>query len=252
MPHEIEAAHADVNKAREYINRYDEDIRESLEDDLRTAEKKNDLAREELKQEKPDYFKVCKLAREANEAADKILIQARDEHEAAEGLRAKAASTRRDASAKVSIARTYIEVHHPVVRSEARNYLINATEALRQADTAIDTNSQISLASKAESAADQAYSLAQRDVNSTTMNIPNIGTPNVPTTSTIPTILIPPMGRPSGGVSSWGSKRSSRPSSGGIIGRIGRGGGGSSGWGSRGGGFSSGGGSRGGGGSSGW
>jgi uncharacterized membrane protein YgcG len=232
-PDEINAAQADVAKAWEYINRYDEDIRESLEDDLLAAERKNELAKEELRQERPDYFRVCKLARESNEAADRILIQARDEHEAAERLRAKAASSRRDASAKVSIARKYVEDHHPVVRSKARNYLISAVEALRQADAATDVNAQISLALKAESAAEQAYSLAQKDVSSTTMNTPGIS--------------IPPIFFPTGGTPSWGSRRSS---SSGSSSTIRRGGGGSSGWGSRGGSIGRGG-SRGGG-STGW
>jgi hypothetical protein len=239
-PDEINAAQADVAKAWAYINQYDEDIRESLEDDLRAAEKKNELAKEELRQAKPDYFKVCKLARESNEAADRILIQARDEHEAAERLRAKAVSTRRDASAKVSIARSYIEVHQPVVRAEARNYLSNAVQALRQAETAIDSNSQISLALKAESDADQAYSLAQRDVNGLTGNIHGIG---IPTTIPIPTTT----GHSPGGGFYWGSRRSSSSGSGTIR----RGGGSSSSWGSRGGSIG-GGGSRGGGGSTGW
>ena len=245
-PNEIAAAQSDVTKAWEYINRYDEDIRESLEDDLRTAERKTELATEELKQEKPDYFKAGKLARESNEAADRILIQARDEHEAAERLRAKAAGVRRDASAKVSIAKMYIEVHHPVVASEARNYLINAVEALRRADAATDVNAQISLALEAEAAADQAYALAQRDVDSTTRNIPNMG---MPTRTTIPTILIPPGGHSPGGYPSWGSRRNSGSGSGNTIRR---GGGGSSSWGSKGGRSGGGGASRRGGGSTGW
>jgi uncharacterized membrane protein YgcG len=243
-PGEISDVQADIDKAWEYINRYDEDIRESLEDDLRAAQKKNDLAREELKQARPDYFTVCKLAREAHEATDKILIQARDEHEGAERLRAKATSARRDAGARVSIAKTYVEVHHPVVRGEARDQLITAIEALRQADSALDSSSQIALAVKAESAADQAYLLAQRDVNSTTMNIPNIGRPGMG----IPTIIIPPMGHRPGSNQSWGSRQSGNANFG--IPRM-PGGGGSSSWGSRGGGFGGGGGRKGGG-SSGW
>jgi uncharacterized membrane protein YgcG len=236
---EIEAAQADITRAWEYINRYDEDIRESLEDDLHAAERKNELAREEIRQDKPDYFRVCKLAREANEAADKILVEARSEHEAAERLRAKAASTKRDASAKVSIARMYIDNHHLVVRSEARNYLVNAVEALRQAETALDTNSQISLALKAEFDADRAYSVAQKDVDSSTVSIPNI-----------PAIIIPGMGTPLGSRPSWGTNRpsssSSRPSQR-------KSGGGSSGWSSRSrGGSIGGGGSHRGGGSTGW
>jgi uncharacterized membrane protein YgcG len=232
-PQEISAAQADVKLAWDYINRYDEDIRESLEDDLRIAESKNETARMELQQGKPDYFKVVKMAREANESADKILIQARDEHEQAERSRVRAASVRRDADAKVSIASRYVQNHYPVVQPEAKRYLANAVESLRQAEAAPGINDQISLATQAESAADQAYSLAQRDVNSTNMSIPNIN---------IPTILFPGRGQPSGGRPSWGSSRpsgsSSRPATR-------PGGGGSTGWGAKGGTSSKGGGSTG-------
>jgi predicted DNA-binding protein (UPF0278 family) len=100
FPAEIDAAEADIKKAWDYINKYDDDIRESLEDDLRAAEKKVEEARTELNKEKPDFFIVCRLAREANESADKILVQARDEPETAERLRAKAASAKRDATSK--------------------------------------------------------------------------------------------------------------------------------------------------------
>ena len=198
-PSEISTAQTDIASAWDYINRYDDDIRESLEDDLRAAESKNNLAKEELNKPQPDYFKVLKAAREAHESADKILVQARGEHEMAERLRAKAASSLRDAGAKVSIAARYIENHHPVVQQEARSYYTNAVEALRQAQAAPDTNSQIALASQAESAADQAYSLASRDVNNTTMNIPNFGRPSsgIPNMG-IPTIIIPPVGRTPG------------------------------------------------------
>jgi len=243
-PNEINAAQADAAKAWEYINRYDEDIRESLEDDLRAAEKKNDLARTELGNEKPDYFKVNKLARESNEAADKILLQARDERETVERLRAKAVTSRREARAKVSLASEYLEDHAAVVKNEARNNLNHAMEALHQADAAADINSQISLATKAESAADQAYSLARRDVTSsqeehqTTRDMPDMNLPDI-----ITTILLPTMGGSSGHNAPWGSRRSSGPGSG-NMGR--QGGGGSTSWGSRGGG------SHGGGGSTGW
>jgi hypothetical protein len=212
------------------------------------------MAREELKQEKPDYFKAGKLAHEANDAADNILIQARNEHEAAERLRAKAVSLRREANSSVSIASKYIEVHHPEVRSEARNYLVKAVESLRQAEAAADVDSQIALASQAESEADRAYQLAQSDVASTTMIIPRIS---------IPTIIIPPMSPPGRSQQSWGYPRPSSHdfghnsgSGGGFFrpggGTIRSGGGGSSGWGAGGRGGGGGGGSRRGGGSSGW
>ena len=237
---EIDAAQADVTKARDYIAEYDADIRESLETDLRAAADKNERAREELKKEKPDYFQVCRLAREANEEADKILIQARSEHEAAERLRAKAASTWRDAQAKVSIASRYVENHHPVVQGDARRYLNTAVEALRQVDLTDDPNSRISLALNAEQAADQAYTLAQRDVQSTSRSIPNVS---------MPTILFPPAGHAPSGAPPWGSRRTTSP---GFPSAPGRTGGGSTSWGSRGGMSGGGGGGRRGGGSSGW
>ena len=244
-PAEIAAAEADVAKAWEYINRYDEDIRESLEDDLRSAESKTNSAKEELSKEKPDYFNVCKLSREANDAADRILAQARDEHEATERLRVKAASARRDAYAKVSVARKYVEDHMQVVRGEARNHLSIAEDSLQQADAASDANAKIALVSRAESAADLAYTLAQQDVNNSRQRpMPTSGMPrqNTPDIIIVPGIPLPTARRGGGGGSPWGSPRTSRP---GSSGPIGRGGGGSTSWGSRGGGGRRGGGSTG-------
>ena len=253
---EIDAAQADVVKAWDYINRYDDDIRESLEDDLRTAEAINEMARVELKLEKPDYLRVCKLAREANEAADRILAQALDEHEAAERLRTRAASAMRDASAKVAMVSRFVQVRHPFVQDRARNRLVEAREALQQAGETTDINARISLAERAESAADEAYSLAQRDVNACGGR-PQVGSDGAgfnPPNINIPAILFPSGGWSSGGTRPWGSRpgsssrpsTSSRPSSSGR-----RGGGGSTSWGS--GGRSGGGRSAGrGGGSKGW
>jgi uncharacterized membrane protein YgcG len=245
-PAEISAAEIDIKKAWDYINQYDEDIRESLEDELRAAENKNNMAKEELDKAKPDYFSICKLAREANESADRILVQARNEHEATERLRSKAASTRRDASARVSITRKYVEDHYQVVKTEARNYLSAAEEALRQADVAADIEAQLALTSKAETAANNAYSLAQQDVNNSWQR--PVSYPETPVQNTPPIIFpgIPsaPAERPpsgGGGNTSWGSPRGPGPNTSGTI----RHGGGSSSWGSRGGSGQTGGGSRG-------
>jgi hypothetical protein len=232
FPAEIDAAEADIKKAWDYINKYDDDIRESLEDDLRAAEKKVDETRSELNKEKPDFFVVCSLAREANESADKILVQARDEHEAAERLRAKAASAKRDATSKVSIAKEYIQDHSGVVKAFAKKSLADAEDSLRLFDTVDDTEMKITLAIKAQKLAEKAYNLARKDFNSSTTIIPVF----IPTP--FPVRNAPP--------SSWGT-RHSRPFS------TGHSGGGFSSWGSRsGGGSSSWGGGHSGGGSSSW
>jgi uncharacterized membrane protein YgcG len=229
FPAEIDAAEADIKKACDYINKYDDDIRESLEDDLRAAEKKVEESRSELNKEKPDFFMVCRLAREANESADNILIQARNEHEAAERLRAKAASAKRDATSKVSIAKEYIQDHSGVVKTQAKKSLADAEDSLRLFDTVVDTEMKIALAEKSQKAAEKAYTLAKRDFNNASTVIP---------------IFIPtPFAARNAPPSSWGTRYSGSSSGG-------RSGGSSSSWGSRSGGGSSswgGGGSRGGG-----
>jgi uncharacterized membrane protein YgcG len=246
FPAEIDAAEADIKKAWDYINKYDDDIRESLEDDLRAAEKKVEESRSELNKEKPDFFMVCRLAREANESADNILLQARDEHEAAERLRAKAASAKRDATSKVSIAKEYIQDHSGVVKAFAKKSLADAEDSLRLFDTVDDTKMKITLAVKAQKLAEKAYNLARKDFNSSATIIPVF----IPTP--FPVRNAPPSswgtrhsgssssGRSGGGFSSWGGSHSGGGSSswGG-----GHSGGGSSSWG--GGGGHSGGGSRG-------
>ncbi len=230
VPGEISAAQADINKAWDYIKRYDEDIREALEDELKAAENNNNLAKEELNKSRPDFLAAGKLAREANEVADRILLQARNEHEAAERLRSQVVSTARDASVRVSIARKYIDDHHEVVKTGARNALNNAEQSLRQADAAVETNAKISLATRAEAQAKEAYSLAQSDVNNSWQKpsptygsggtgIPPIIIPNIPKPST-------GQGQPSGGSASWGTPRPHRPGSSGTV----RPGGGSSSW----------------------
>jgi hypothetical protein len=68
------------------------DIRESLEDDS-GSRKELSTASEELHQNKVDGLKVVKLAREANDSADKILIQARSERLVCGRMRSVAASS---------------------------------------------------------------------------------------------------------------------------------------------------------------
>jgi len=208
-PNEISAASADIARAWEYINRYDEDIRESLEDDLRAAERKNEAAKAELTLTQPDHFKACELARQANEAADRVLVQARSEHEAAERQRAKVASTRRDASAQLSIAREYIDDHSPVVKEEAKRTLKNAEGYLREGERTSDLESRISLFTRAEADSKRAYSLAQRDVDNS-WERPTSDEGEMPEI-VWPPILVPGPGRSPTGQQPWGTTRSPGP-----------------------------------------
>jgi uncharacterized membrane protein YgcG len=240
-PREIAAAKADIDLAWDYINKYDEDIRESLEEELKVAEEKNNLAGEELGSEKPDYFKVNKLAREANESADRILAQARNEHEAAVRLRAKAESTKRDASAKVSIVREYINDHRAVVKSSAIGYLNSAEVTLKQVESAGNAQDQLSLAKKAEADADKAYKIAKEDVNGSFQGPwPISGNTTTGTSIDIAPILWTALGSILSNSGNWGSQRPANPrpfgtSTGGSrpSGRFSTPRGGSTSWGSR-------------------
>ncbi len=206
---EISAASGDIAKAWEYIGMHDEDVRESLEDDLREAEKRNELAKRELTLSRPDYFKVCELARQANTMADRVLVQARNEHDEAERQRVKVTSTRRDASAQVSIAREYIEDHVPVVKDEAKRSLKSAESSLREAERAQDLEATLSLLTMAEADGRKAYTQAQRDVDSS-WERPRRTEDNVPDLMW-PPILFPGPGRAPTGPQPWGTRRDPGP-----------------------------------------
>jgi uncharacterized membrane protein YgcG len=222
-PQEIEAAQVDITRAWQYINQYDEDIRESLEDELRQAESVLESAREEFNKEKADYLKTVKLAEEANTAADKILAQARSEHEAAERLRQKAASAIRDARYRVSIAREYIQDHAREAGSDARTYLSSAESALRQAEGTADLEARITYAGKAENAAAAAYSSARSRVAEAWDR----------RQAAIPPVIFIPGGGGWWGGSTWGSRRGSPSGRSESPRRSGGSGGGSTGWGGR-------------------
>lgn len=163
-PAEIEAAQTDIRKAAEYINTYDKDIRERLEDDLRTAEQMLDKARTELVKDMPDYLFVLKFAKDANVSADRILDQARSEHETGERLRIKASAGLRDARIEVSRTKEYIEDRSFDVGEMAESYLADAQRYLRDAEGAADPALKVSYAEKAQAAAKDAFLRARKDV----------------------------------------------------------------------------------------
>ena len=177
-PNEIKAARADINNARDYIKKYDEDIRDSLETDLQTAEEVLADAVMEMKDSRPDYFEVSKHIKKAHESADKILVEARSEHETAERLRQKAASTLKTAKSRVSKAKEYIEDHSSDVDSDAENKLKEARRLLREAESASDLNMIIILAGQADDFGKSAYKLAEDDVSSAYVPPPVYNSPS--------------------------------------------------------------------------
>jgi len=176
---EIQAAQADVTKAWEYTHQYDDDIRESLEDDLRLAQATLEQARAALLEVTPDYLKVVRMAKETNAAADKVLAEAQTEHEAAERLRARAASAIRDAKAAVSKAAEYIEDHERDAGDWAKGRLRTARRHLDETLALADPAAQIAQATLAETTAKEAYDRASASVDEHFGVADGVGGPSV-------------------------------------------------------------------------
>jgi uncharacterized membrane protein YgcG len=124
-----------------------------------------DQARQEFAKAKPNYIEVVKRALAANSAADRILDEAEEQHEAMERKRARAASYRQEAQRSAAAAESYIAIHSSDVESGARSKLANAQRLLMHATSTPDLDEQIRLAQEADQHADAALSQAGRDVS---------------------------------------------------------------------------------------
>jgi hypothetical protein len=162
-PAEIDAAAADIELAEQYIGQHDDDVREELEADLRRARQTLVRAREALRQEKPDYLQVVRLAQAANAEADRIYKESVDEYHAAERLRRQAATMLQQARAAVSRAGEYIDDHDADVGSSAKNDLERAKRYLAQAERAKTPADVLEAATLAEREANDAFSKAKDD-----------------------------------------------------------------------------------------
>ncbi|MFA5986534.1 MAG: TPM domain-containing protein [Parcubacteria group bacterium] len=161
---EVTDTESDIQKAWDYIKQYDADIRDSLEDDLRQAEKMIKEVKDELKKTMPDYTTAFKRAQEANALADKIYDQAVDERETAERQRRKLSSQQDNVERKISKAREYFEDHDRDVNPESREHLSSAENNFQRAVNCADLNQRSQLMFLAEEAADHAYNVAKDDV----------------------------------------------------------------------------------------
>jgi uncharacterized membrane protein YgcG len=165
---EIDAAAADIDKAKRYIERYGDDIRDQLGVDLRDALQILNNARREFDLELPNYPMVVELALRANASADDIYKKAATEHEAAERLRRQAATALSNAQTAVETADEFIDDHDTDVRSSAETALASAKHSLQSArGFNVDANPDrvLQLATDAFQGATIAYNQARRDFN---------------------------------------------------------------------------------------
>lgn len=162
---EIEVAALDIDQADDYLNKWRGDINdEKLVADLKEAVSQLEAAEAELKQDKPNYLKVVKTALAANRAADDILAEAQEEHEAMERLRRNVASTMAEAKRSIDEAERYIGNHSSDVESGAKSSLSEAKRFYDQAQRTDGLKSRLKLFQDSDSSADQALAKAKDDV----------------------------------------------------------------------------------------
>lgn len=162
---EVAEVESDIKKAWKYINQFGDDIRDSLEKDLRRAEDMIAEVKSELSKTKPDYIVAFKTAQKANALADKVYDVAVEEHEAAERARRKAIAQRQSAKAALSRAKEYFEDHRSDIDSDAKNRLRKAEQAFRDSDEG-DLAQFIVSMTLCQEESNRAYKMAKSDVSS--------------------------------------------------------------------------------------
>ncbi|HUP27777.1 MAG TPA: hypothetical protein VM409_05025, partial [Chloroflexia bacterium] len=123
---EIAAAERDIEAGAQYVSRFDPDISTGPVEDLSRARRILEEARAEIAQPKPDWIGAVKMARQANDTADKALASARTEHERLEALRLRASTTAQQAAASLSRAGNFVTVHKTDVPSDIASALSHA------------------------------------------------------------------------------------------------------------------------------
>ncbi|MBI5153197.1 MAG: TPM domain-containing protein [Parcubacteria group bacterium] len=147
---EIAAARKDIERANTYIHTYDDDIKDSLWNDLQKATAAVEDATRRLVGDRPDYLDIVRAVKAAHKTIDGILAEARKEHEAVERIRTKAVTALRDAKAAVSKAEEYIDDHKSDVGKTAKNNLATAKDKLGSAERTNDLQARIDLLEDAE------------------------------------------------------------------------------------------------------
>lgn len=130
---EIEAARKDIAAGARFIEQYDPDITPKPALLIEEADKLLREAEDERQGSKPDWIAVVKLARQANDLADRALADARNEQEAMESRRLRAQTSSQQAEASLSRATNFLTVHRTDIDPELQAGLADAAEKVQSA-----------------------------------------------------------------------------------------------------------------------
>lgn len=165
---EVGESKRDIVKAWQYIKAHDDDIRESLEGDLRNAEKILQVAIDELALERPDYIRAFKAAQQVNNTADRVFAEAVEEHERQERLRKRLSVQLEIAEGAVSDAEEYFEDHGSDIGRSLEDKLGSIRkryDQARQTDSIVDLAVAIAVLESIESDAESVLDDAKNEVS---------------------------------------------------------------------------------------
>jgi chromosome segregation ATPase len=130
---EIAAAERDLVLGRDFIRRYDPDITPSPDLLLREAAKLLADAKREIAQRKPNWINVVRMAREANDRADRALAEARSQEEAMGARRQRARTLAQQAEASLSRAANFLGVHRDDLGRDSQGLLQDVERTFKEA-----------------------------------------------------------------------------------------------------------------------
>ena len=160
---EIDAAAADIEKARRYLQTHSADFSTDHFVEVEEAARILEEARDALKITPPDYVVTLKKAQAANKLADRVLAAALSEIEAKERLERQAVSSLRDAERAISKAKEFIQDHEEIDDAPGK-LLKGARRALTSANRTEDLATRVRFANDAASKANEAYDNAKGQI----------------------------------------------------------------------------------------
>jgi uncharacterized membrane protein YgcG len=161
---EVADATNDVKGAQVYLKEHRGEFLDYHDEALREAEAQLRIALKELDQKHPNPIIIVKAARAANQMADTVLEEARQDLEKRQRLLANVETAQREATRVLSKAEEYIEDHSSNVRRNAKAVLQTAKKNMETASETEDLERKIAFYEGAEDKARSAYNEAKKNV----------------------------------------------------------------------------------------
>lgn len=160
---ELEAARADIDKARDFLAKYGSPTKQDLVVALDKAKALVAEAEAESRKRRPDFLLVIKRALEANAAADKVFAKANSQKEEKERKIRLSNTAVSEAEDAVASARNYLMIHMGDLGHRGYS-LMDAERELSAARSINNVDEKIRRATRSQSLAEDVLSRATSEV----------------------------------------------------------------------------------------